>query len=108
MLVNISNHPASKWSKEQHDIAAMLFGEVYDLPSPEIPPEWNGFEVCECIDDFINEHWNLFNPLNSILLAGELSFCIALYHRLQTYNIRCYVTTSQRNTFIRFRFVQFR
>jgi len=37
ILMNISNHPSSKWSTEQKE----GWNEIIDIPFPEVAPEWD-------------------------------------------------------------------
>lgn len=43
MLLNLSNHPSSLWCDEQIKAAETLFGEIVDLPFPQVDP--NGDEA---------------------------------------------------------------
>lgn len=43
MLLNLSNHPSSLWCDEQKKAAETLFGEIVDLPFPQVDP--NGDEA---------------------------------------------------------------
>ena len=44
MFINLSNHPHSGWLPEQLE-AAEHYGEVVDLPFPQIPPQMTGEEL---------------------------------------------------------------
>lgn len=39
MLLNLSNHPAAKWSAAQIQAAQKEFGDLHDLPFPAIAPD---------------------------------------------------------------------
>ena len=44
MFINLSNHPHFRWLPEQLK-AAERYGEVVDLPFPQIPPQMTGEEL---------------------------------------------------------------
>ena len=44
MFINLSNHPHFRWLPEQLK-AAECYGEVVDLPFPQIPPQMTGEEL---------------------------------------------------------------
>ena len=44
MFVNISNHPSEKWGKAQLE-AAMEYGDIVDIPFPNVKPEATCEEV---------------------------------------------------------------
>ena len=44
MFINLSNHPHCRWLPEQLK-AAERYGEVVDLPFPQIPPQMTGEEL---------------------------------------------------------------
>lgn len=52
MLVNLSNHPVSKWTPEQMQAALVEFGGVVDLPFPNIPPDVSREWVLDCAYDY--------------------------------------------------------
>ena len=44
MFINLSNHPHQGWQPDQLE-AAEHYGEVVDLPFPQIPPQMTGEEL---------------------------------------------------------------
>ncbi len=45
MLLNLSNIPVSGWSKKQISTAEKEFGEITELPFPQIYPEWETSDI---------------------------------------------------------------
>jgi len=45
MFINVSNHPSSKWNKDQLEAARTLGGEVMDVQFPAVDPHWETWEV---------------------------------------------------------------
>ena len=98
MLLNLSNHPSTKWSKEQRDLAQQQFGEVLDMPFPNISPTQNtegvvafAAQYCQEILDLKKQHLDL-----TVHLMGELSFCFALVKMLQKEGITVVCSTTER------------
>jgi hypothetical protein len=51
MFINLSNHPSDAWTQEQKD-AASQYGEIQDLPFPNIPPEMGEKEVADLAGEY--------------------------------------------------------
>ena len=119
MLLNLSNHPSEKWSQKQMD-AATFYGEVVDLPFPDIDPKAESGVIDLIADKFeikirkLLSHESKENKFVNIM--GELTFCFALTAHLQKYGITCLCSTTTRQTIdnpdgsktTRFDFVRFR
>jgi hypothetical protein len=98
MLLNLSNHPSEKWSKEQMDLAQKLYGEVVDMPFPHISPIENTEGVLALAQQYAQNLLELSKqttPL-AVHLMGELSFCFALVKMLQKHNIKVVCSTTER------------
>jgi hypothetical protein len=113
-LINLSNHPFESWGEAQKQAAIREFGEVEDLPFPEIPPQW-GIEEVNRLAEEMTQQIVERQPL-ALHLAGEFTFCYQLAKRLEAAGIRCVVATSRRmvqqladnRKEVRFEFVRFR
>jgi CRISPR-associated Csx2 family protein len=119
MLINLSNHPSSTWNNEQIQAAAEQFGEVVDVPFPDIDPQWNAEQIEQLADEYLLKIEKMaveHQAKPTVHLMGEYTFCFALVRKLQTIGINCVVSTSQRQATlnpdgtktIAFNFVQFR
>lgn len=117
MLLNLSNHPSNKWSDDQRVAAQQQFGELSDMPFPNIPPQYSTDQVRLLAEQYsIQIRRIAAEHTLTVHLMGELTFCFALIRLLQQQGIPCVAATSQRNTIenldgsktIVFRFVQFR
>jgi len=89
MFLNITNHPSGKWSAEQTS-AAKGYGEVSDLPFPNIPAGMTSREVKTLAAKFFFEEiWpEDYLPIGKgrvkgILLQGEFTFVVALLRLIQ-------------------------
>jgi len=99
MLINLSNHPSSKWDNTQISAARQQFGDIEDISFPNIPPDWDTaqvemlaceyFEMLKSIDKKTGE-----KPV--IHIAGESIFCFLLIQKLLRDNFICIVSTTER------------
>lgn len=127
MLINLSNHPYDTWSKEQKETAKQQFGEVVDMPFPNIPADANEDYVMKLAVDYGIKIENILEPpgqADNILrlhedgvhLMGELTFCFALVDYLGSDLGIFYASTTERNVtydkdgkkIVDFKFVKFR
>ena len=113
MLINLSNHPYSKWSDLQKETAHRLYGEVMDMEFPHIDPEWSRDKVQELAEKYLSKIKLM--PPATIHLMGELIFCFVLAALLKSAGIPCVASTTQRvveevdgRKISTFTFVQFR
>ncbi len=72
MFVNFTNHPSSNWDKDQIK-AASEYGEILDIPFPEVDPEAGEEDIKrlakECVDKIMTA-----KP-DCVLCQGE--FCLS-------------------------------
>ena len=115
MLLNLSNHPSSQWSKAQL-VAAEEYGDIIDLPFPAIDPSASEPDIVALADSFYQQVKSLGGVEDlTIHLMGEFSFTYALLSRLRQEGYTCVVSTSARNVVMKddvkeviFEFVRFR
>lgn len=113
MLLNISNHPSSRWTAQQQKTAEQQFDTIEDLAFPNIAPEATSDEVQLLADEFmkkINQR-----PIAAVHLMGEMTFTFALVSKLKKVGIKCIASTTNRiveekdgKKIVQFQFVQFR
>lgn len=98
MLLNLSNHPSVKWSREQRDLAEQQFGEVVDMPFPHISPTQNTEGVVAFAAEYFQQILDLKKQYSDLTvhLMGELSFCFALVKMLQQAGITVVCSTTER------------
>ena len=113
MLLNLSNHPSSKWG--EHQLAATeQYGGVFDMAFPNIPPAATEDDVRRLVEEF--EVKVRASGATVVHLMGEMCFSFALVSRLQKIGIPCVASTTERRTVenpdgsktLSFEFVQFR
>lgn len=98
LLINLSNHPYDKWTEEQKN-AAKEYGEVRDMPFPDINPDDGTEQIRKKADEYISEIIKL-NAEHAVTvhLMGEMSFVVYAVSRLSELGIRCICSTSERDT----------
>lgn len=96
MLINLSNHPSSKWSKEQTE-AALHYGEIADLPFPVVAPEGDENYIAALADEYCNKVIELAGgaPV-TVHLMGEMTLTFALVKRFHAKGISCVAATTER------------
>jgi hypothetical protein len=102
MLINLSNHPSTKWGKKQLSIANENYGDIFDIQFPSIPPETTSAEVsrmAECYYEKITQSFGISaiapKP-NAVHIQGEFTFVFKLVTLLKNIEISCIASTSER------------
>jgi hypothetical protein len=114
MLINLSNHPTTKWSTAQQSTAEYYYHHtIEDIPFPDINPEWNKDEIGRLATEY-RDTILLKNPA-AVHIMGEMTFTYALVTLLKDAGIKCIASTTDRiveevdgKKVATFRFVQFR
>lgn len=97
MLINLSNHPSSRWSEVQLLEAEHLFGEIVDLPFPSVNPDGSEAYVNDLADDYEEKILSIANGRSfSLHIMGELTLTFALLKRMTNLGVECVASTSER------------
>ena len=113
MLLNLSNHPSSKWAETQIAIAKQQFGSVRDMKFPNIPPEATAAEVHALAEQY---YICIYTEAPKVVhLMGEMTFTFALVTILKAAGITCIASTTNRiveerdgKKIVQFEFIRFR
>ena len=92
-FVNLTNHPSHLWDAKQLE-AAKLYGEVIDVPFPQVDVRCEKDEIkkmAEYLVEKIVDH----NP-SAVLCQGEFSLTYQLVTRLKAKNILVLTACSER------------
>ena len=96
MFINFSNHPSEKWDDKQYD-AAKCFGEVTDVPFPNVSPTADEEEIItlgnKCAS-MIMEH---ASEGDTVMVQGEFSLSYYVINALKNKGIRVVSACSARN-----------
>ena len=93
MLINLTNHPSTLWSREQTEAAAM-YGEIRDLPFPTVSPSADEAALeaqIEAYDRMVADSGAAY-----VLLQGEYVFTFRLATRLKARGVRVFAAVSER------------
>lgn len=114
-FINFSNHPSSGWG-EQQMLQAERYGQVIDLPFPQVDPAMTGEQVrelaAECVARIVDEG----DPATlTVHVMGEMTVVFHVVTALKARGVRCVASTTERivteadgKKVSEFRFVQFR
>ena len=95
MLINLSNHPSSLWSKQQL-AAAEQYGEVVDIPFPLISPYASEEEIETLVEDYRQRVLAYEKPV--VMLQGEFVFTYRLVKQLKKDGILVLASSTDRKT----------
>ena len=120
MLINLSNHPSTRWNEKQMNATIEEYGSVQDIQFPNIPPAATTKEVRQMAKTYVQQIRELAkNEDNQPFAAhvmGEMTFMFRVVKLLRRSGIECVASTTERNTIenddgsktFLFNFVQFR
>ena len=92
-FINLSNHPSDKWNVTQLETAKQ-YGEVIDIPFPQIGPEASKGDVASLADEYFARIQKYEKPI--VMIQGEFTFTYALVRRLEDDGIPAVSTCSRR------------
>lgn len=93
IFVNHTNHPSSGWTDAQRQ-AASAWGEIMDLPFPNVPAEAKEEEICRLACEQAGYIASL-HPA-AVLCQGESCYTYAMVDSLLHQGIRVLAACSQR------------
>ena len=97
MLLNLSNHPLSTWTVEQVKTAQEQYGEVVDLPFPQVSPEATHDDIQRLAQEYLQKVQQYGTPQHiTIHIMGELNLTFALVNLLQANGYTCVASTTRR------------
>lgn len=98
VLINLSNHPQNKWLKKQLE-AAKKYGEVIDMPFPQIDAKTNSEDVKELAREYaqkIIDDYDDGDTEITVHIMGEMTFVYNFVRLFQGCGIRCIASSTQR------------
>lgn len=116
LFINLSNHPTDDWTPKQKR-AAKEYGEVQDLPFPNVSPSLSSEELNRLVEEYFQKLLTLYETADiTVHLMGELTFTHRLINRLQELEIKCLASTTERvvtemegqQKLVKFEFIGFR
>ena len=95
MLINCTNHPYEIWNEPQRK-AAERYGEVRDLPFPQIDPSAESEDLRKIAAEYAKKIEAL-QP-EAVLVAGEFTFAFMLVDKLLQDGVNVMTSCSKRVT----------
>lgn len=97
MLINLSNHPSSKWSETQIAAAHSLFGEIVDMPFPAVAPDGDEKYIADLADEYCDKVMEVSGGEPAVVhLMGEMNLTFILVSLLQNEGYTCIASTTRR------------
>lgn len=97
MLINLTNHPSSRWSEKQKSVAESEYGEIVDMPFPIIDEAGDEKYIATLADEYLNKIVTSSNSYPFVVhIMGEQTFSYALIKRLRDKGITCVASTTKR------------
>lgn len=96
MLINLSNHPHTKWSEAQRQEALERWHMVEDRPFPDVDPRMEPATLARVAADIANEI--AARHPQAVLCQGEYTMTYALVKELQRRGLRVVAAVSARKS----------
>ena len=96
MFVNFSNHPSRYWDNRQKK-ASLVYGELIDIPFPQIAPNATDKELQELSLQYVQRIVSLASTRTiTVHIMGEMTFTFMVVSKLKELGIRCVASTTER------------
>ncbi len=95
LFINHTNHPSGSWSAAQRS-AAQAYGDIQDVPFPDIPPQASTADVMTLAAQAA-QHIAALRP-DAVLCQGEFTYTYCLVQELQQKHICVVSACSERST----------
>ena len=95
MLINFTNHPSPLWGHAQLE-AAKAYGEIVDLPFPNISPQMSSEQVQQLADFYVDKILSKYGSDVTVHIMGETTFTYAVVSRLKAAAVECIASTTKR------------
>lgn len=115
LFINFSNHPSEGWGEEQIT-KAKRYGQVVDLPFPQVDPLMPSEQVRSLSDECVKAILGMGNPATmTVHVMGEMTLVFHVVTSLLKQGVHCIASTTERiateadfTKVSEFRFVTFR
>lgn len=97
MLINLSNHPSCLWEERQFE-AAKQYGEIVDVPFPQVDPGISREDILALADGCVHAIEEKAQGADvTVHVMGEMTLTYAIVARLKEMGIRCVASTTERH-----------
>ena len=97
MLINLSNHPSDRWDESQKK-AAKDFGEIIDIPFPEVSPLYDENDILNLANEYVSMIKQIATLGDSVMVQGEFSLTYSLINELKKAGYRTISACSERKS----------
>lgn len=97
VLVNFSNHPSSKWDKDQME-AAEQYGRVVDIAFPVVDENDDEEKIKKIGDEYLEEIMQYATA--AVMLQGEFTLSYYVIKELRKRNITVLAACTKRETYM--------
>lgn len=99
MFINLSNHPSDRWGKAQQEMARENYGEIVDMPFPQVTPDASNDELQILAQEYVQRIMSFANTQTvTVHIMGEMTFTFMVVTRLKELGIKCVASTTERKT----------
>ena len=96
MLINLTNHPSSAWQVKQCEQLSRKFGEIVDLPFPQIAPTATTNDLHKTATEYLQKIDEM-QP-DAVFLAGEFTFAFMMIDELLNRKMPVLISAAGRKT----------
>ncbi len=97
IFINLSNHPAEKWSEAQIE-AARQYGELQEIPFPNVGPDADAETMKKIVEETLRQvKETAEGKTATVHVMGEMTLTYALVSKLKEVGIRCVASTTNRD-----------
>lgn len=93
LFINLTNHPSEKWSEHQRS-AAEMYGNILDMPFPDISPMADALETDRIAEELVESI--IDRSPNAVLCQGEMTVCFRVVNKLKAAGITVLCATTER------------
>lgn len=98
LFINFSNHPSKYWDDKQRK-ASHNYGELFDMPFPQIDPNASNEELKILAQDCVKKIASLGDSQSiTVHIMGEMTFAYMVVAQLKKMGIKCIASTIERKT----------
>ena len=95
-FINFTNNPSPDWEEKQTE-AARQYGEIVDIPFPNIDAQASVNDIKALADEYRARILSMGKPDDLVVhIQGEQTFCYALIRELQSEGVRCLASCTER------------
>lgn len=96
ILLNVSNHPSSKWESKQIEASKEYGSHIIDIPFPQLKKDSNREKCCSELVESILNYVKESKKVVTVHIMGEMALTFHVVNQLQSMGIPCVSSFSER------------